>query len=85
MSREVSTPPIAPGTVVTLPADEETTDLVAERAEEILDAETHQDLCACVSYPQNCVTYGTRRPWSHSDPGAWTRAVLAALVEVNQA
>ncbi|MGC5078480.1 hypothetical protein [Agrococcus sp. DT81.2] len=40
-------------------------DEIAEEVERKLDAETHDDLCACVSTP--CVTYGTRIPWTHSD------------------
>ncbi|WP_405373342.1 MULTISPECIES: hypothetical protein [unclassified Microbacterium] len=57
-------------------------DVIANAAEGLLDAETHDDLCACATYPEDCATYGTRRPWSHSDPGRWTRAVLEAALRV---
>lgn len=33
---------------------------------ECLDAENHDNLCACILYPERCVTYGDKRPWSHS-------------------
>jgi hypothetical protein len=30
-----------------------------------LDDESHEDVCACGDWPESCVTYGIRRPWSH--------------------
>ena len=68
-------------TTTTMPNE----DAIATRAEEILDTETHQDVCACRTYPENCATYGQSIPWSHTDAGRWTRAVLTAQAELQGA
>lgn len=31
----------------------------------VLDDESHEDVCSCGEWPESCVTYGVRRPWSH--------------------
>ena len=31
----------------------------------VLDDESHEDVCSCGDWPESCVTYGIRRPWSH--------------------
>ena len=56
---------------------------IAKRAEQILDAESHNQVCSCLGHPEACVTYGdlTKFKLSHSDAGLWTRAVLTALRE----
>ena len=48
-----------------------------ERVERSLDDENHEQLCHCSEWPNDCVTYGKRRPWSYSHVGA-IDAVLAA-------
>ena len=46
--------------------------------ERVLDDENHDDLCACVMWPESCVTYGKRRPWSYSHEGT-VEAILALM------
>jgi len=52
-------------------------DDLIERVERSLDDENHEQLCHCSEWPNDCVTYGKRRPWSYSHVGA-IDAVLAA-------
>ena len=52
-------------------------DELIERVERSLDDENHEQLCHCSEWPNDCVTYGKRRPWSYSHVGA-IDAVLAA-------
>lgn len=40
---------------------------IAEEVESILDARVHEQLCACIGFPGNCVTYGLTTPWNHCD------------------
>jgi hypothetical protein len=62
----------------TVPTENER-EALAERVEEALDAEMHDDLCACRDYPERCVTYGALRPWTHSDVHAVVQSTLTAL------
>lgn len=57
---------------------------LAERVEARLDAETHDDLCGCATFPGSCATYGDRIPWSHSDVERVVLTTLAVLVEAEQ-
>lgn len=40
---------------------------IATAIEQRLDTEVHDDLCACSEWPAGCSTYGSLRPWSHTD------------------
>lgn len=42
------------------------------------DDRNHEALCHCGSWPESCVTYGDRKPWSH-DAEEVARAALAAF------
>ena len=69
---------------------DERTAALADAVERRLDAETHDDLCACATYPTRCATYGTAVPWSHTDvhkivsytEQAATAPLLALLDEI---
>lgn len=65
-------------TETTNPA-QEIIDTAIAAAYTALDAEYHDDLCACATYPESCVTYGTRKPWSY-DAEAFARAALASAL-----
>ncbi|QDH48107.1 hypothetical protein LUPINE_99 [Microbacterium phage Lupine] len=42
------------------------------------DNQNHEDLCHCGLWPNSCVTYGNRKPWSH-DAESVARAALAVF------
>lgn len=62
----------------------DTTSELADRVEAVLDAETHDDLCACRTYPAHCVTYGGAKPWSHSDIHRIVAATLREIAATQQ-
>lgn len=46
------------------------------------DDKNHEDLCHCASWPESCVTYAERRPWSHDAEFVARAALRAAGVTV---
>lgn len=54
-------------------------DAIATEVEARLDAEVHERLCACPRFPNECVTYGSTIPWSHSDVHHITEVTLAVI------
>ena len=59
-----------------------TTDMIEKAVSQALsesDNRNHEDLCNCGSWPETCVTYGDRKPWSHDAEEVARAAVAAAL------
>lgn len=58
-------------------------DDVADKVEARLDNDQHERLCACVRWPGDCVTYGQRIPWSHSDVHLIVQVTLRVVAEAS--
>lgn len=60
------------------PSDGQVDEYIA-RAFAESDDRNHEDLCSCGAWPDTCVTYGDRKPWSHDAEFVARAAVRAAL------